>query len=66
MCVWWGRGGRDLTSSGAVKNSLPEDVALELRAEGSGAHRVKVGLRGHALRRGDRMCKGPEQMQESQ
>lgn len=65
ISVWWGKG-RDPTWSGAVKNHLPEDIALELRAEEpAGVHRVKAGW-GGALRRRDRMSKGPVQTQEGQ
>lgn len=60
VCVWWRRGGRDLIWLGVVKNSFFEDVVLELRVEGLGVYRVKVGLRGYVLRRGDRMYKGFE------
>lgn len=67
ICVCVG-GGRDLTWLEVAKQGLPENMAFELRAEGpAGAHgmKAKLGER-HTLRRGNRMCKGPEQMPESQ
>lgn len=65
MYVWGAS--RDRNLLGAVKKGLPEDMALELRAEGpAGPHGVKAGLGRHALRRGNRLYEGPEQMQKSQ
>lgn len=63
----WGDGG-DLTWSEVAKKGLPENMAFELRVKGpAGAHGMKARLgERHALRRGNRMCKSPEQMPESQ